>query len=104
MSFLGKPSGADIIYSSLGAIDDLFRGVRILLDEWRHRTVVETQRVVADEHLAVAVWSGADADRRNAQAFGNLFCDVVRYRFENDGENTSLFEHRGVFHQLPDGM
>ena len=53
-------------YSRVAATDRVAE-LRVLVHERRHEAVEQAEHVVADEDLAVAVGSGADADRRNRQ-------------------------------------
>src|SRR4051812_26521057 len=61
----GKAAGADIRDIRFERLQGVAPDVGVLLDELRNVTRRETQDVVPDEHLAVALGTGADADRRN---------------------------------------
>ena len=56
----------------LERVADLPREVRVALDEARQVALGQAEQVVVDEHLAVAVRAGADADRRHPQPARDL--------------------------------
>src|SRR6476646_385293 len=49
--------------------------MRVLLCEWRW-IVRQTESIVTDEYLSVAMWSGADTDGRNLYARGDPPCKI----------------------------
>ena len=56
-----------------------------------------------DQHLAVAIGAGADADGGRRNFFGDHGGDFARDAFQHDRENAGLIESDGVAHELFDG-
>src|SRR4051812_36978959 len=59
-----------------GAVDR-FTNLRVLLHERRRRLVVDSQHVVADQDLTVAMRSGTNADRWNGQSLGHFSGHII---------------------------
>ena len=71
MLLLRERARADFGDVRLECARDLVREVRVPLDEPRRVPLVQAKQVVPDEHLPVALGTGADADRRDRQCFGD---------------------------------
>src|SRR5919112_4247724 len=71
-----EDAAADLVGELLGRAQQLGPQVGVLLDELRHPAAVEPGHVRPDQHLGVAVGSGADADRRDGQVLGHLSGDL----------------------------
>ena len=54
--------------------------------------VVQAEQVRADQHLAIAVGTGADADGRNVERGGHAGREIGRNRFEHDGERAGILQ------------
>src|SRR5436190_7746246 len=80
----------DILYICTRGGENQFRQLRVLLREWRDRAVGQTEGIIADQDLAVALRSGPDADGWNFQTGCDLRGEVVWYGFEHDREHAAL--------------
>src|SRR5439155_19399529 len=58
--------------------------VRVLLGERWHRLHVQTEGIVADQNLSIAVGTGTDADRRDAEFFGDGLGEVGGNGFQHE--------------------
>ena len=70
---------------------DLDGEIRIRPHEFRPVARGKADEIVEDEYLAVAIGSGADADRGNAQLFGDARGQLPRHGFEHDGKSARSF-------------
>ena len=64
----------------------------VLLHEGRNEAVEQAQHVVAHEHLAVAMRTGADADRRNVERGARRLRDLFGNRLEHDREGAGILQ------------
>src|SRR2546430_1611025 len=71
---------------------ELAMEVGVLPNELRRESIEQPEQVVADEHLAVAVGPRADADRDDAQPFGDQRGDAIGNRFENQRVTASVLQ------------
>ena len=71
--------------------------------ELRDDAVFEAEHVVEHEHLAIAMRSGADADRGDRQRVGDHARHLVGHAFEHDREATGVLERLGVVDQRERG-
>src|SRR5438105_9346977 len=83
----------NILYICARCGQDLFGKLRILLRERWNRTVGESEDIVGDQHLSVALRTGANADGGNFQTRRNSRRQFRRYRFQHDGENAGFLEN-----------
>src|ERR1700682_4178488 len=72
----------------------------VLPDEFRDMVRIQPEDVLDDEHLAVAVRSGADADGWHRQRFGHPLSQHTRDALEDDGKGARCFQRLGVFENL----
>ncbi len=72
---------------------------RVTTDEPRLERLVHPERIVRDEHLAIALGARADADRRHRDGCRDLARDVGRNRLEDDRVHTRLFESERIREQ-----
>src|SRR5258706_10916675 len=77
-SRLWKYALAHVVRVIPGSTHDFFSEVRVLFYERRHEGVEESENVIADQDLAVAVRSRPNADRRNLQPRSHHFGDSIR--------------------------
>jgi len=56
-----KHSPAHFVRKGFRGTHDDFSRLCILFDEWRHEFIKESENIVADQHLAVALETGSDA-------------------------------------------
>ena len=64
-------AGPDLVGVGLRAVEEYAAHVGVLLDEPGHPPGAQAEGVLPDQHLAVAVDAGADADRRDGQLLGD---------------------------------
>src|SRR5512143_3680186 len=64
----GEPAAENVLAEPGERLAHLLAEVAVGPDEPRQGTVVETEHVVEDQHLSVAVGTGANADREDARA------------------------------------
>src|SRR5579863_1678690 len=84
---------------SSGGFRNRFSQLRITLRKRRRGVFCQPQRVIADQHLAVAMRPSADADRGNAQLRGYGAGQFGWNRFQHDRENARFFQRLGVLDQ-----
>src|SRR5262245_26842373 len=77
-----------------------FSKLGILLHERRHEPVKETENIVTDQHLAVAVRSSPDADRGNLQPASHGFGNGIRNRFKNQRKSSGLLKRKRIENQF----
>jgi len=73
---------ADIVAIFGGGARDDFGKIRVAACEFRRVAGGQSERVVDDEHLAIAIRAGADADRWNVEIFRDARGDFARNGFE----------------------
>src|SRR5215471_485033 len=79
--------------------------VRVLLRELWLEVRIHAQQVVADEHLAIAVQSSANADGRDRKALADLLGQLERHPFQHqriaprllDRDRVGKYFARGLF-------
>ncbi len=70
--------------------------VGVAADEFGRRRKGEIHEIVEDENLAVAIGTGADADRRNGERGGDGRGGFAGNAFENDGAGAGVSEREGI--------
>src|SRR5262249_14587934 len=88
----------------LRGAEDRFAKLRVLFHERRHECIKESEHVVTDQHLTVAVRSCPNTDRGNPQPGSDRLGDGIRNRFEYDRKGPGVFECKGVEHQFLGGL
>src|ERR1700674_4250322 len=78
--------------------------MRVLTHELRRFAIAESKHVMEDEHLTVALRSGADADRRHRYRLGDRRSKDVGNAFEHERENAGRGERARVVEQLTCGF
>ena len=86
--------------------------VEVAAEEAGFEFRIDAQEVMHDQYLAIAVFSRADADGGDVQAFGNLSCQHGGDLFQHQSEAACFFQDTGVIFQLfrlgfflgPDGV
>ena len=81
-------------------IQDLSPKLCILLRERRHEGIKESENVVADQHLAVAMRSRPYADCGNAQPGSHSLGNRIRNRLKDYGERSGVFERECIESQF----
>ena len=76
-------------------VDDDLGEVGVFLRERRH-LVVQAEQIGADEHLAVAIRTGADADGRHVERRGDLRGELRGNRFEHDGKRAGILQRERI--------
>src|SRR5438105_5308593 len=96
----GEGAVAHVLVELAGGRLDGIAEFCVLADEFGHVIGRQPEDVLDDEHLGVAVWPGADADRGNGQRFGHSLAQGARDTLEHDGERSRLFEGLRVVEDL----
>ena len=65
---------------------------------------IEAEEILEDENLTIAAYSGADADSRDVQGFGDLICEIHRNAFEHDCESAEFLESGGLAYDVARGI
>src|SRR5207237_4247457 len=71
-------------------------GGRVPGHELGRDAVLDAKQVVEHKYLAVAPWTGADADRGHGHGLGDGPGHTVGHRFQHDGEAACLGQGHGV--------
>ena len=100
MLTVGKLSAAHFSAIARQGVADLYADIGVLLDVTRRLGGVHSDHFVVDQHLAVAGSAGADADRCDRHAPGDLGADLARHRFHHHGEAAGGGNRQGVANQL----
>ena len=69
-----------------------FSQFRIPADKPRLKKIKETEHVLSDEYLTIAVNTSTDTNGRNGYRFRHFFGQDGRDLFQNDGKNARLFQ------------
>ena len=100
--FRGKrafPDFADVV------AERRFHGAARIAEDFEEGALgAESEDVVHDEDLAVAVGSGADADRGDGEHLGDFGGGVLLDEFEHEGETAGLLEAERFFRELLPGL
>ena len=80
----------------LECVADLGGQVRVALHEPRQMAFRQTEEVVVDEHLPVAVAAGADPDRRDLEVLRDVRRDRRRHRFQHEREGAGVLQSARV--------
>src|SRR4051794_30813823 len=88
----------------LRGAEDRFAESRVLFHERWHEGIKESEHVITDQHLTVAVRSRPDADRGNLQPTRYRLGDGIRNRLEYDRKGSGVFECEGIEHQFLSGL
>ena len=87
----------DILTDSAG---DLLVEVEIAAEEAGLELGGDAEQIVHDEHLAIAVFAGADADSGDVEALSNLFGEGGGDLFEDHAGAAGFFQQTGVFFEF----
>src|SRR5712672_956 len=91
---------SNVICIGFRCADDQFPKVRVLFHKRWHKVIKDSQHIVADEDLAVAVWSSTDADGRYLESIRYSMCNIVRNRFEDDRKGSGILQCQRIFEQF----
>src|SRR3989442_9411679 len=72
----------------------------VLTDELRDMVRIQAEDVLDDEHLPIAVGSGADPDRGNRQCLRYSLAERTGDRLQHHGEGARLFQRPGIGEDL----
>src|SRR5690606_4515779 len=78
-----------------------FGELRVALDKLRLEVFDQPQKIVPDQHLAVAMGPRADADGRHADGFGDHTREIRRYALQHNRKDAGFLQRPGVFDQRP---
>src|SRR5277367_4287910 len=82
---------------------DHFTELSVLFHERWHERIKESENVVTDKHLTVAMRPGANADRRNLQPGSDCLGNSIRNRLEHYRECSGVFECERIEDQFQIG-
>ena len=94
-----EAAGLHFFHVALRGGHDLRAELREVLHEFWLQARVHAQKIVADQHLAVARRAGTDADRRDRDGFGDALPELARDPLEHDrvrarfGDRARVGEH-----------
>src|SRR5207248_7857549 len=102
-TLLARREGATpyVLGVALEAVADRAARFRVALDEGRREAAEKSDGVVEDEHLAVAMRAGADADGRDAEALGDEPRELRRHELEHDAPAAGPLERYRAFDDAP---
>ena len=93
---LRERAAAHLVGVAAERLDDRVADVGVALHEPRRVSLVVAEHVVPDEHLAVRVAAGADADRRHGERLRHRARDRRRHRLEHDREAAGVLKRERV--------
>src|SRR5215510_7381836 len=83
--------------------EKVFSEVRVLLYEWWN-LFRETQRVITNQHLTIALRSGADSDGGNLHGTRDTAGQIRRNGLEHNGKNARRLEHLCILDEAVCGI
>jgi len=93
----GECPGLDLAVIGFEGLLDLLVELGVLLDEARREAVEQTQQVVCDQHLPIAIHPAADADGGHLQPFRDQSSELRRDGLQHQAETAGLLQQQGVF-------
>ncbi|HEX4157017.1 MAG TPA: hypothetical protein VHY79_00955, partial [Rhizomicrobium sp.] len=93
-------AGSDLLGEPGHRLPDRFTGLRILFDERWNRRSSEREHVVRDQHLAVAIGSGTNADNGDVQGGREMARGFVGNAFDHNRERARGLESTAIFEEL----
>ena len=101
MLFRGKRALSHLAAVAVYRLGSHMPDIGIPLHEFRCEVAEQTQHIVGDEHLAVAIGTRADADGGDIDLARHARPQGRRYAFEHEGERTALLHgHRVAQHLI----
>lgn len=100
MFFRRERAGADFVAVLRDGAGDVGFEVGERFDEAGHGAAGDAEEVVEDEDLAVAIGTGADADRGNRDGICYFFGQAAGDAFKHDGERAGGLGGFGVGHEF----
>ena len=79
-------------------------GVSVAAYEFCRMPEREVDQVVEDQHLSIAIWPGANADRRRFDFSRDHGGNFARNPFEIDAGHASAIKRDRIAHELLDGV
>src|ERR1700684_4129857 len=95
-----KAALADVVAISFRCARNLGAKVGTLPSEFRFVTDSESNEIVKNQNLSVAIGSGADADGWDLELVGNAGGDFARHGFQHDGKCSRRFDGSRVAFEL----
>src|ERR1700687_4524323 len=71
----------------------------ITFHKTRLQILEESEQIVRHQHLAVAIGTGADADRGDVQFLRNLLRDLGRNAFKHNGKRTGFLDGYSILEE-----
>src|SRR3984957_20670673 len=95
-----KSAAMHIVAEFGGGARNLTCQVGVLPRELRRTAESEAEEIVQDEHLAIAIGSGADTNSGDVKFFGDAGAKFARHGFEHYGKCTGCFHSARVAIEL----
>src|SRR5579872_3814048 len=88
----GEATVVDVVAIFASGAGNLFAKIDVLAREFRRAVDAQAHEIVENEHLAVAIRAGADADGRDAQFLRDARGEFARHGFEAAGAFSVVLE------------
>ena len=99
----GIRARSDILLEILRRAVNQRRRIAVLANEFCRRHKAQVEQIVQHQHLAIALWPGANADGRNGQLGGDHGAHLPRHAFQHHAEAARALHCDGIAHELLDG-
>ena len=100
----GEAAVVHVIAVLASRAGNLLAKIDVLAGEFRRAVDAQADEIVENEHLAVAIGAGADADGRDAKFLRDARSEFARHGFEDDGKSSGGFDGARVTHQTFGGF
>src|SRR5579872_3908221 len=100
----GEAAVVNVVAILAGGAGNLFAEIGVLAREFRRAVDAQAHEIVENEHLAVAIRAGADANGRDAKFLRDARGEFARHGFEDDGKSSGGFDSARVAHQAFGGL
>src|SRR6202035_3651503 len=88
----GEGAAAHILVELAGGGFDRLTEFGVLADELRDMIRVQSQEILDDQHLTIAVRPGPDTDRGHGQRLADTLSQRARDGLQHDGERPRIFQ------------
>src|SRR6202140_1211740 len=96
----GEGAAPYILVELTGGGFDRLTEFGVLTHELRDMVRIQAADVLNDEHLSIAMRSGADADRRDRQRLRDPLTERAGDRLEHHSEGAGFFQRLGIIEDL----
>src|SRR5208283_1373936 len=95
--------GEDSIFDFFPILPDSRDSIRlkicVFFNELRYKAVEQTEHIVHNKNLTIAVWPTADTDGWNSKYTGDLLRKRCRYCFKDNREGPGALKKFSILHQ-----